>query len=403
MPRAVAASQKSLPLYILRYTSAMKNSLVSLPPLSLYVHLPWCVKKCPYCDFNSHAVSVGGKLPEADYLAALKRDFLADLPLAQGRPLTSIFFGGGTPSLLSAGFYQDFLDWLAGHISLSDTIEITLEANPGTVEQANFAGYRQAGINRLSIGAQSFNDKYLFALGRIHNGDESLKAFETARFVGFDNINLDIMYRLPTQSVEAACEDIQQAIDLKPEHISWYELTIEQNTYFYSHPPKQPNDDLLVDMEEAGRALLAQHGYQRYEISAYAQPNKTSKHNTNYWQFGDYLGIGAGAHGKITFLDGRILRQHKTRQPNAYMKAVDPIRDKRELLDEDIPLEFALNCLRLVEGVPEQYFVERTGLTLDSLDAITHPLQQKGLMQPSPQFACTDLGLRYLSNVLEAF
>lgn len=381
----------------------MKALPTSLPPLALYVHLPWCVKKCPYCDFNSHAISQGGQLPEADYLAALQRDFLADLPLAQNRPLTSIFFGGGTPSLLSAGFYQQLLDWLADQITIADDIEITLEANPGTVEQANFDGYRNAGINRLSIGVQSFNNVFLQALGRIHNGGEALKAFAAARQAGFDNINLDIMYRLPTQTVQAACDDIQQAIALHPEHISWYELTIEQNTFFYAHPPKQPNDDLLVDMEDAGRALLDQNGYHRYEISAYAKPHRTSRHNTNYWQFGDYLAIGAGAHGKITLADGQIMRQHKTRQPSAYMKAVNPIRDRHPLLPDDLPLEFALNALRLVDGVPESVFAERTGLPLTQLHDITRPLQQKGLLQPSPQFACTPLGLRYLSNVLEAF
>lgn len=376
--------------------------IAALPPLSLYVHLPWCIKKCPYCDFNSHAHSAAG-LPEADYLAALKRDLKADLPLIQGRPLVSLFFGGGTPSLLSAGFYQQLIDWLLTQLSFADDIEITLEANPGTVEKQRFNGYRAAGINRLSIGAQSFNSAHLKALGRIHDGQQALTAMTAARQAGFDNVNLDVMYRLPTQRLDDAMADLTQAIDLAPEHISWYELTLEPNTVFYSRPPTRPDDELLAEMEHCGHQKLAEAGFERYEVSAYAPPTKRCQHNMNYWAFGDYLAIGAGAHGKITDCEGRILRYQKTRQPEAYMKAITPMRSRRWLQADELPLEFALNCLRLVDGVPERYFNQRTGQPLDTIAERLQLLRSKGLMVESPRFACSELGLRFLSNVLEAF
>lgn len=383
----------------------MTADIISLPPLSLYVHLPWCVKKCPYCDFNSHAVAreYAAGLPEAQYLAALKRDLIVDLKMTAGRELTSIFFGGGTPSLLSAGFYQQLLDWLAGQVVFADAIEITLEANPGTVEQARFIGYRAAGINRLSIGVQSFNDEHLQALGRIHNSAEAWHAFETAAIAGFDNVNLDLMYRLPEQTLEEALLDLERAMSLAPTHISWYELTLEPNTVFYSRPPQRPDDDLLADMEAAGHKQLAAAGYRRYEVSAYAQADKQCRHNLNYWQFGDYLAAGAGAHGKVTLADGRILRYQKTRQPTPYMQAIDATRGRRFLAADELPLEFALNCLRLVDGVPQTYFPARTGLAMGQLDDIVIPLRDKGLLQAAPRFACTELGLRFLGDVLEGF
>jgi oxygen-independent coproporphyrinogen-3 oxidase len=372
-----------------------------LPPLSLYVHLPWCVKKCPYCDFNSHARK--DDLPEAEYLAALKRDLTADLSMAQGRELTSVFFGGGTPSLLSANFYQQLLGWLAERLVFAADIEITLEANPGTVEQERFKAYHDLGINRLSIGVQSFDDAKLTSLGRIHNGDQARQAMRAARQAGFDNVNLDLMYRLPEQSLAGALTDLETAISLEPEHLSWYELTLEPNTVFYSHPPVQPDDELLADMEEAGREKLVSAEYQRYEISAYSKSDMRCQHNLNYWEFGDYLAVGAGAHGKITFQDGRILRYQKTRLPGDYMAAINPTRSRRWLDADELPLEFALNALRLVEGVPESFFVTRTGLAVEKLDIIARPLRHKGLLAPSPRFACSETGLQFLNEVLAAF
>lgn len=377
------------------------RAMTTLPPLSLYVHLPWCVKKCFYCDFNSHALT--GGIPEERYLRALQRDLKADLPLAAGRPLASIFFGGGTPSLLSAGFYQELLDWLAGQIAFADDIEITLEANPGTAEQARFAGYRAAGINRLSLGVQSFNDAHLRVLGRIHTADDARRARAMAAAAGFDNINLDLMYRLPKQTLAQAMADLDEAIALAPTHLSWYELTIEQNTVFFSKPPAQPGDELLDAMETAGHARLAAAGFARYEISAYAQAGRRCRHNLNYWQFGDYLAAGAGAHGKITQADGGILRFHKTRMPNDYMQTENPDRERRRLDADDLPLEFALNVLRLVEGVDASLFAARTGLPLDAIAVPLADLRARGLMRPAPHFACTPLGLRFLNEVQAAF
>ena len=270
----------------------------SLPPLSLYVHIPWCVRKCPYCDFNSHAA--GPEIPEQAYIQRLIADLQQDQPWAQGRKLTSIFFGGGTPSLFSAAGIGQIVSAAEKIIGFNEDIEITLEANPGTFEQEKFSGFRSAGINRLSIGIQSFNDAHLTKLGRIHSGNQALSAIDTARTAGFENFNLDLMHGLSGQSLAEASADIQQAIDLGAKHISWYQLTIEPNTEFYSRPPQLPEDDILADIQQMGMALLDEHGFGQYEVSAFAQPGQRSEHNINYWQFGDYLGIGAGAHGKIT-------------------------------------------------------------------------------------------------------
>ncbi|MEC9482594.1 MAG: radical SAM family heme chaperone HemW, partial [Halomonas sp.] len=301
-----------------------------LPPLSLYVHVPWCVRKCPYCDFNSHGVGRSAELPEDGYLTALLADLDADLALAGQRELTSVFIGGGTPSLMSADFYGRFFAALNERLALSRDCEITLEANPGTVEQRRFAGYREAGINRLSIGVQSFQPAQLEALGRIHSGTEAERAVTSARCAGFDNINLDLMHGLPGQDVAQAIDDLEQALALSPEHLSWYQLTLEPNTEFHSQPPRLPEDDTLWDIQDAGHQRLEQAGYNRYEISAYARPGRRSRHNLNYWRFGDYLGIGAGAHGKLSrpgasgTLD--IERRWKSRQPDAYLRRLDDPR-----------------------------------------------------------------------------
>ncbi|MET0355328.1 MAG: radical SAM family heme chaperone HemW, partial [Cellvibrio sp.] len=280
---------------------------LSLPPLSLYIHIPWCIRKCPYCDFNSHQAN--NNIPEAEYVSALRFDLQQDVVLAQGRKLTSIFFGGGTPSMLSAKAIAQIVKDAQTIIGFEPEIEITLEANPGTFEQEKFSGFRAAGINRLSIGIQSFNDTQLKLLGRVHGSDEALRAVDVARKAGFDNINLDLMHGLPEQSVMGAKADLAQAIALAPEHISWYQLTIEKNTEFYSAPPVLPVEDTLADIQDEGQVMLAQAGYEQYEISAYAKNKKRARHNINYWEFGDYLGIGAGAHGKITQPEqSRIMR-----------------------------------------------------------------------------------------------
>ena len=376
---------------------------LSLPPLSRYIHVPWCVRKCPYCDFNSHERD---DIPEAAYLQQLIADFRQEIPLAQGRALSSIFIGGGTPSLMSGKFYQELFTVMRGEIDFAPDIEITLEANPGTVEQARFDGYRAAGINRLSIGVQSFNPKHLQKLGRIHSSDEAVKAVAAARQAGFDNFNLDLMHGLPEQSQREARDDLLQAIELKPTHLSWYELTIEPNTAFYRAPPNQPDGDVMADIEEEGFALLASHGYQRYEVSAFARAGFQCRHNRNYWEFGDYLAIGAGAHGKIT-LPERIIRYQKTRLPEHYLacQIEEGFRKNERVLEaEDLPLEFFINALRLVEGVPIEMFSSRTGLNIETLeDALTTLRRRKLLLDNSHQLACSATGMRFLNQVLEFF
>lgn len=375
---------------------------LTLPPLALYIHLPWCVRKCPYCDFNSHERD--GALPEAAYLAALDNDLQAELPDIQGRTLGSIFFGGGTPSLLSPDFYAELLDTLRNRLRFAEDIEITLEANPGTVEQQRFEGFRRAGINRLSLGIQSFNDRHLRALGRIHGSREAIRAAEQARAAGFENLNLDLMHALPDQRQDEALADLTQAIALAPTHISWYELTIEPNTAFYRAPPRQPDNDAMADTEAAGFALLAEAGYQRYEVSAFAREGRQCRHNLNYWTFGDYLALGAGAHGKVSRPDnGTILRYRKTRLPTHYLAGDGQRRlDSQDIPPNERPLEFLLNALRLIKGVDEGLFTERTGLPLTRLEPPLSTLRQQGLLVPD-RLACTDTGLRFLNRVLGAF
>ena len=380
----------------------MSMSLLTLPPLSLYVHVPWCVRKCPYCDFNSHARA---SIPEADYLQALKQDLLPDLQYVQGRALQSIFFGGGTPSLMSGDFYQQLLDFLRDQIAFADDIEITLEANPGTVEQGRFEAYRRAGINRLSIGVQSFNPRHLEALGRIHSADEARRAAEAARAAGIDNFNLDLMHALPGQGRAEALDDLEQAIALNPSHLSWYELTIEPNTAFFRAPPDQPDPDAMADTEEAGFALLARHGFERYEISAFARNNRRARHNLNYWRFGDYLAIGAGAHAKITLpQQDRILRYHKTRLPEHYLAGQGSRHRQVNDIDADERvLEYFLNSLRLMDGAPAANFTSATGQPLTQLSGVLETLKSKRLLSPDGEIiSCTSLGLRHLNTVLSS-
>jgi putative oxygen-independent coproporphyrinogen III oxidase len=382
--------------------------MLQLPPLSLYIHIPWCVRKCPYCDFNSHAA--GDSLPEAEYVAALKADLDEELAYTQGRKLHSIFIGGGTPSLFSAKAIGAILDHAEQRIGFSDDIEITLEANPGTFEQEKFTGFRHAGVNRLSIGIQSFNPEHLQRLGRIHNHEEALAAVGVARKAGFDNLNLDLMHGLPQQTSEQAMADLQQAIELNPEHLSWYQLTIEPNTEFYNRPPSLPVDDELAAIQEQGHSLLAQHGYRQYEVSAYARVSSDeslqSRHNRNYWQFGDYLGIGAGAHGKATLLDDQqLIRRRKTRLPQHYL---DPKRDfcaaTTPIASDELVLEFMMNALRLTDGVPSQLFSQATGLDLALITKPIAQLRQQGLLrQHADRLATTETGNRYLNSVLQAF
>jgi putative oxygen-independent coproporphyrinogen III oxidase len=377
--------------------------MTALPPLSLYIHVPWCVRKCPYCDFNSHAHE--GKLPEAAYVQRLLDDLKADARHARGRALQSIFIGGGTPSLFSADAYATLLKSIAAQIPLAPDIEITLEANPGTAERGKFAGYREAGINRLSIGVQSFDAGHLQRLGRIHGRDEALRAAEFASTAGFDNFNLDLMFGLPQQDVVQALADLATAIACAPTHVSWYQLTIEPNTEFYGRPPPLPPDDTIAEMQDRGAALLSQHGYARYEISAYAQGGKRARHNLNYWEFGDYLGIGAGAHGKLTQGDGTILRTRKTRMPEHYLdRARSVTTESRIVPAEELPLEFMMNALRLCDGVPARYFTERSGLPWSIIATAVDKLRARGMLDATPEcLRPTPRGLLYLNEVLQVF
>ncbi|UUQ62695.1 radical SAM family heme chaperone HemW [Pseudomonas fuscovaginae UPB0736] len=380
-----------------------RAALPQLPPLALYIHIPWCVRKCPYCDFNSHAASP--ELPEDEYVDALLADLEQDLPAAYGRELSSIFFGGGTPSLFSPQALGRLLKGVEARIPFADDIEITLEANPGTFEQEKFTAYRQLGINRLSIGIQSFQEDKLKALGRIHSGGEAMRAADMARQAGFDNFNLDLMHGLPDQSLEDALGDLRQAIALKPTHLSWYQLTLEPNTVFWNQPPTLPEDDTLWDIQEAGQALLAEHGYAQYEVSAYAQPGRAARHNLNYWSFGDFIGIGAGAHGKLSHPDGRIVRTWKTRLPKDYLNPAKHFQAGQKALDNDeLPFEFLMNALRLTEGVDAVLFAQRTGLGLDSLNEGRAEAEQSGLLQVEPtRLVATARGQLFLNDLLQHF
>ncbi len=374
-----------------------------LPPLALYIHIPWCVKKCPYCDFNSHAA--GPTLPEEEYVDALLADLDEDLPQVYGRQLTSIFFGGGTPSLFSAKALGRLLEGVERRVPFAADIEITLEANPGTFEQAKFRDYRGLGINRLSIGVQSFQAAKLKALGRIHDGDEAIRAADMARAAGFANFNLDLMHGLPDQSIEDALSDLRIAIAQGPTHLSWYQLTVEPNTVFWNQPPVMPEDDILWDIQEAGQALLAEHGYAQYEVSAYAQPGKAARHNLNYWSFGDFLGIGAGAHAKLSSPQGVIRRSWKTRLPKDYLDSGKAFSAGERLLGPDeLPFEFLMNVLRLTDGVTSTLFTQRTGLPLTLLAAAREEAEQRGLLQRDPaRLVASREGQLFLNDLLQHF
>ena len=374
-----------------------------LPPLALYVHIPWCVKKCPYCDFNSHAA--GPTLPEEEYVDALLADLDADLAQVHNRPLSSIFFGGGTPSLFSAKALGRLLEGVERRVPFAADIEITLEANPGTFEQAKFKDYRSLGINRLSIGVQSFQAPKLIALGRIHDGDEAVHAADMARAAGFDNFNLDLMHGLPDQSIEDALSDLRIAIAQGPTHLSWYQLTVEPNTVFWNQPPVMPEDDILWDIQEAGQALLAAEGYAQYEVSAYAQAGKAARHNLNYWTFGDFLGIGAGAHAKLSHPDGNISRSWKTRLPKDYLDSSKRFSaGERPLSADELPFEFLMNVLRLTDGVASELFTQRTGLPLSQLAAARAEAEQRGLLHSDPtRLSATREGQLFLNDLLQHF
>lgn len=351
-----------------------------LLPTSLYIHTPWCLRKCPYCDFNSHQSPK--ILPEIAYLNALMADLDTDYARWPRRTLTSIFIGGGTPSLLSGEFYNTLMDHLKQKFIFEPKIEITMEANPGTVEQQRFKEYRQAGINRLSLGIQSFNEHHLKILGRIHDAKQAHLAIETARKAGFDNINLDIMNGLPKQTVHEGLLDLETALSYQPEHLSWYQFTLEPNTFFYKHPPQLPSEDTCMTLEEKGFNLLAAKNYERYEISAFCQTKQQSQHNLNYWLFGDYLGIGAGAHGKITHPQtSEVIRTQKYRQPHDYLDPKKPfLASQTSIQADELLFEFMLNTTRLQQPIPFSLFHERTGLEFSSLMPKLKIAEEKGLI-----------------------
>lgn len=380
-----------------------RRELAALPPLALYIHFPWCVQKCPYCDFNSHAVKSG--LPEDAYIDALIADLESCLPLVWGRPIVSIFMGGGTPSLFSAAAIDRLLAAIRARVPLLPDAEITLEANPGTFEAEKFAAYRAAGVNRLSIGIQSFDDAKLKALGRIHDRDQAHAAITIAK-AHFDNFNLDLMYGLPQQTLDEALSDLDLAIAAGSTHLSAYHLTLEPNTLFHRYPPALPDDEIVADMQEAIEVRLAAAGFAHYETSAFARPGRQTRHNLNYWHFGDYLGIGAGAHAKISFPD-RIVRQSRFRQPGEYLselKKGSAVQSEDVVAEEQLPFEFMLNALRLTGGFAQSMFTERTGLPLSIILAELDRAEADGLItRKQGHIAPTARGQRFLNVLLERF
>lgn len=374
-----------------------------LPPLSLYIHIPWCVRKCPYCDFNSHEAR--GALPEEAYVAALIADLEMALPQVWGRPVLTLFIGGGTPSLFSVRALDALLSGVRARLPLAVDAEITLEANPGTVEAEKFSGFRAAGINRLSLGVQSFNDRHLAALGRIHGADDARRAAELALRT-FDNVNLDLMYGLPGQTPAEAEADIAAAVAYAPQHVSAYHLTIEPNTYFHRYPPVVPDDDMAADMQTAVESQLAAAGYEHYETSAFARAGRQSRHNLNYWQFGDYLGLGAGAHGKISFKNN-ILRESRTRQPKAYLEragSAAALNEQRQVSVAELPGEFMMNALRLYAGFDIGLFAARTGIELTAVLPRLDQAEARGLISRDHlRIVPTPLGQRFLNDLIGLF
>ncbi len=404
------------------------NTIAGLPPLSLYVHIPWCVQKCPYCDFNSH--NLKGGLPESEYISHLLDDLTQDLPLVSIngnlREVSTIFIGGGTPSLLSVAGMQKLITGIAARIPLSPTAEITMEANPGTVEADKFIGFEKAGINRISVGVQSFDEDHLKALGRIHDSAQATSAIELAKRLPLRSFNLDLMHGLPNQSVEDAMQDLQKAIALAPPHLSWYQLTIEPNTSFYSKPPTLPDDEILWEIQERGHQILSAAGYEQYEISAYAKKGQQCQHNLNYWRFGDYLGIGCGAHGKLTLISKdtpdeaqqetiadtnlvpayRILRTVKVKHPKGYMDLTRPYMDKIiEVESDDLAFEFFMNRFRIMEPCPKVEFAKNTGKELSSteLQHLYKAQSMKLITSNAQEWQLTDTGKRYLNSLLDLF
>ncbi|MGA9335224.1 MAG: radical SAM family heme chaperone HemW [Rudaea sp.] len=392
------------------------TSLVALPPLSLYVHIPWCVRKCPYCDFNSH--NAPSALPQAEYIGALLRDLDHDLPLIHGRPLQSIFFGGGTPSLFAPEYIARILDEVAARVAFASDIEISLETNPGTVEHGPFADYGRAGVNRISFGVQSFDDGALKRIGRIHDGEQALHAIKSAQDAGIENLNLDLMYALPQQKLAGALADVEKAISLQTPHLSHYQLSLEPNTQFAANPPPLPDEDSAWDMQEACQARLAQAGLAQYEVSAYARADRECRHNLNYWHFGDYLGIGAGAHGKLSgpgtqvprpgeSAAFRVRRRWKLRSPRGYLEHAGTPRGiggDDVIAVEQIPFEFMLNALRLNAGFSFTDFTAYTGLNKEVLSDRLDESRERGWLDVDAQHVrATALGRRFLNDVIAAF
>ena len=374
-----------------------------LPPLGLYIHLPWCERKCPYCDFNSHETE---DVPEDHYIRTLLQDLREDSPMIQGRAVETLFIGGGTPSLFSAEAIQKLMRGIAQLIPLAPTLEATMEANPGSADADKFYAFKDAGINRLSIGIQSFDNAQLQTLGRIHTSDQAYAAIDFARQAGFDSFNLDLMHGLPAQTLLSAKTDLLAAIACKPSHLSWYQLTIEPNTVFHKRPPQLPVEDELADIQHCGEQLLADNGYAQYEVSAYSQAGFNCRHNSNYWSFGDYLGIGAGAHGKISFPDGRIKRYNKRRQPQEYMSVTSQafVASTRTLHRDEIAGEFMMNALRLNDGFTLPQFASRTGLSYAQLEPQLELLCQRELLvRDRNAVRATDTGRRFLDSVIAEF
>lgn len=379
-------------------------SYLTTPPLSLYIHIPWCIKKCPYCDFNSHAVKDG--IPESQYITRLIQDLENDIPYIKERSLHSIFIGGGTPSLFSAAGFERLLNAIFKRLRCETNLEITLEANPGTAEHGHFADLLQAGINRLSLGVQSFHDEQLQFLGRIHGSDEARHAIDMAQKAGFQRLNIDLMHSLPGQTSEQALKDLKLAHSMNPTHISWYQLSLEPNTVFAKYPPQLPDEDTCALIQQAGHEYLIEQNWQQYETSAYCQDQNYCRHNVNYWQFGDYIGIGAGAHGKITdSQQQQILRTVKYKQPERYLSEDTNWRSSiTPVPARELPFEFMLNALRLTDGVPQLWFNERTGLSIERINHAIELGQQQGLLtQSTERLQTTELGQQFLNNCLTLF